>query len=802
MLGTVVPLMLERGATPRADRSLLGNLGNQLGPLIGLGGTLLFLTALARTVGLGAAGWFVGLAVGLTLNLALARALWRDSSARLGPAGWVTMIRATLVVGVAALTAVSFERDVAVATLVTLAALALVLDFVDGWIARRTATESALGARMDAEVDALLILVLSVEVAPSAGAWVLAIGLARYAFLVAGWALPWMRAPLPRRDWRKTVTASQGIALVIAAAQVVPSAVSRVLLAIALVMLAESFGRDVWWLWRYRHAPARVAAGRTRHPAVTAALTLVAVAVVWVALVAPIRPWLLTPGSFVRLPLEGLVVVALALMMPTRLRRVVPWLAGPALGVLVLIKLFDFGFFMFLDRPFNPVEDWSYLSIGAGTVGDTFGARDARLLVAAAVVIGFAALVIPALAVAQLTRVAARHRERSLQTVAALTAVWALCWGLGAQISGVGIASTSAAQLAVNEVHAVQADLRDRGRFRALIARKDPYRDIPPGRLLNGLRGKDVLLVFIESYGQMAVQGTSFSPAIDHVVNTGTQRLQADGFSSRSGWLNSSTWGGGSWLADATLQSGVWVDTPSRYSELIASKRLTLSAAFRRAGWRTIADLPATHVAWPEGHSFYHYEKTLVEARWEVEQESWDRESLGYRGPGFGFSPMPDQYALQGLQKLELARRHRPPVFSEIFLTSSHEPWTRIPPLIAWRRVGNGSIFWRLPIEHTGLTDPQKGYAESIQYSLRALYSFVERYGTRNTVLVVLGDEQPARIMQPAGHEVPITIIAHDPKVISRLASWGWTDGMLPAPTAPVWLESAFRNRFFNAFDH
>ena len=504
----------------------------------------------------------------------------------------------------------------------------------------------------------------------------------------------------------------------------------------------------------------------------------------------------------VRLPLEGLVVVGLAVALPTRARRIVPWLAGPALGVLVLIKLFDLGFFMFLDRPFNPVEDWSYLPIGVATVGATFGNRDAHLVVAAAVVIGLAALVIPALAVGQLTRVAALHRERSLRTVAVLTAVWALCWVFGAQISGLGIASTSAAQLAVNEVHAVQADLRDQARFGALIARKDPYRDTPPNRLLKGLRGKDVLLVFIESYGQMAVQGTSFSPAIDDVVNAGTQQLQADGFSSRSGWLTSSTWGGGSWLADATLQSGVWVDTPSRYSELIASKRFTLSAAFRRAGWRTIADLPATHVAWPEGHSFYHYDKTLVEARWEVAQESWDRKSLGYHGPGFGFSPMPDQYALQGLQRLELATRHRPPVFSEIFLTSSHEPWTRIPPLIAWNRLGNGSIFWRLPIERTGLTDPQRGYAESIQYSLRALYSFVERYGTKNTVLVVLGDEQPARIIEPAGREVPITIIAHDPNVIRRLASWGWTDGMLPAPTAPVWLEGAFRDRFFNAFDH
>ena len=67
-----------------------------------------------------------------------------------------------------------------------LAAVALALDYVDGYVARRTGTESTLGARWDGEVDAFLILVLAVYVAPSAGAWVLLIGLARYAFLVAG----------------------------------------------------------------------------------------------------------------------------------------------------------------------------------------------------------------------------------------------------------------------------------------------------------------------------------------------------------------------------------------------------------------------------------------------------------------------------------------------------------------------------------------------------------------------------------------------------------------------------------------
>ena len=108
-----------------------------------------------------------------------------------------------------------------------------------------------------------------------------------------------MRAPLPRRDWRKVVAATQGITLTIAAADVLPPALTRAALAVALALLAESFGRDVWWLWRHRHA-ADAAVGRrgaARTPpddsvraGIAAVLTILALLVVWVALVAPNQP--------------------------------------------------------------------------------------------------------------------------------------------------------------------------------------------------------------------------------------------------------------------------------------------------------------------------------------------------------------------------------------------------------------------------------------------------------------------------------------------------------------------------------
>jgi len=216
------------------------------GPVIGLISQVLLLAALGGTVGLTGAGWVVGLTCGVILNATLAHGLSRYRSDRLTAADWVTLGRATLAVGVAALVAESFDHRTPVAMLVSLAALALVLDGVDGWVARRTRTTETLGARFDAEVDAFLILVLSVYVARSAGAWVVAIGAARYAFLAAGWPLPWMRAPLPPRYWSKVVAATQGIVLTVAAADVVPLALSRAVLLAALVLLSESFGRHVW----------------------------------------------------------------------------------------------------------------------------------------------------------------------------------------------------------------------------------------------------------------------------------------------------------------------------------------------------------------------------------------------------------------------------------------------------------------------------------------------------------------------------------------------------------------------------
>jgi phosphatidylglycerophosphate synthase len=209
------------------------------------------LALLSVIAGLGPVGWLAATGYTAAVCVALAGAL-HPGTARLGPADKVTLARSTLVGWVAALVADGVHQPAPVALLVAPAAVALLLDAVDGMVARRTGTTSPLGARFDMEVDAFLILVLSAAVAVVLGPWVLAIGLMRYAFVAAGRALVWLRAPIPPSRTGKAVAAVQGVVLLVAAAGVLPPAVSAGAVALALAALVWSFGRSVLWLYRNR----------------------------------------------------------------------------------------------------------------------------------------------------------------------------------------------------------------------------------------------------------------------------------------------------------------------------------------------------------------------------------------------------------------------------------------------------------------------------------------------------------------------------------------------------------------------
>jgi hypothetical protein len=182
---------------------------------------------------------------------------------------------------------------------------------------------------------------------------------------------------------------------------------------------------------------------------------------------------------------------------------------------------------------------------------------------------------------------------------------------------------------------------------------------------------------------------------------------------------------------------------------------------------------------------------------------------LGYRGPKFSWSTMPDQYALEAFQRLAHGKKRDRPLMAEVILTSSHQPWAPIPRMVGWDQLGDGSVFD--PIQEAGhkvsevYNDTAKSraeYGKSIEYSVTALTQWLERYGTDDTVLVFLGDHQPIAKVSgaDADRDVPISVVAKDPKVLDKIADWNWTDGLEPAQDAPVWKMSSFRDRFLTAY--
>lgn len=214
---------------------------------------LVLLAALAGAVGLGPLGWVVGTGFAAGLWTLLDGAAQRSGTRALGPANLVTLTRAVLVGGVAALVADGLAGAVTpVVTLLVLASVALALDGVDGRVARRTRTVTPLGARFDMEVDAFLVLVLSLHVAVLVSPWALAIGAMRYAYVAAGFLLPWLRGALPPRFSAKVVAAGAGIALVVAAADALPRVPATALVLGTLGAVAWSFALSVTWLWQAR----------------------------------------------------------------------------------------------------------------------------------------------------------------------------------------------------------------------------------------------------------------------------------------------------------------------------------------------------------------------------------------------------------------------------------------------------------------------------------------------------------------------------------------------------------------------
>ena len=171
---------------------------------------------------------------------------------RFGSANTVTLVRAAIVCLLASLYGEQWGHNALIVTAVAI--FALTLDGVDGWLARLRGTESRFGARFDMETDALLVLVLSMLAWESgrAGAWVLAAGAMRYAFLAGGLAWPWLDRPLPASRRRKTICVLQLVALIACVAPILPDRWRTAAGVAAVLMVSASFAADVAWLFQRR----------------------------------------------------------------------------------------------------------------------------------------------------------------------------------------------------------------------------------------------------------------------------------------------------------------------------------------------------------------------------------------------------------------------------------------------------------------------------------------------------------------------------------------------------------------------
>ena len=296
------------------------------------------------------------------------------------------------------------------------------------------------------------------------------------------------------------------------------------------------------------------------------------------------------------------------------------------------------------------------------------------------------------------------------------------------------------------------------------------------GSDLQRLGSADLFLIFLESYG-----ATTYDRP-EHVARLASKRdalaaaAAATGRGIVSAFVESPTFGGASWLAHASLLSGLDVRDGDAYNLLMIERRETLVRTFARGGYRTVALMPGLRQDWREGAWFYGFD------------EIYDAARLDYRGPEFGWWRIPDQYALAKLDRIEVAPHSRRPVFVFFPTITSHAPFRPVPPYQAeWQRL-LGDRPYDPEVERV-LRDYRAewqnldpAYADSVGYALEWLGGYLSERRDTELVLVVLGDHQP-----PVGvggerpsWEVPVHVIAKRGPLLDALAASGFAAGLAP----------------------
>ena len=296
------------------------------------------------------------------------------------------------------------------------------------------------------------------------------------------------------------------------------------------------------------------------------------------------------------------------------------------------------------------------------------------------------------------------------------------------------------------------------------------------GSDLARIAGADVFVIFVESYGATTYDRPEHAARLAASRSALAAAVTATGGEVVSAFVESPTFGGASWLAHASLLTGLDVRSGDAYNLLMTEKRDTLVQAFAREGYRTVALMPGLRRKWREGAAFYSFDEIYGAGR------------LDYRGPEFGWWRIPDQYALARLDEAEVARQPRRPLFVFFPTINSHAPFRPTPPYQPdWARLLSDRPFdadveRALAAQRTDWTNLEPAYAESIAYALGWLGGYLRERPEADAVLVVIGDHQPPVGVggeQPSW-EVPVHVIAKRRGVLDALVAGGFTRGLEP----------------------
>jgi len=488
-----------------------------------------------------------------------------------------------------------------------------------------------------------------------------------------------------------------------------------------------------------------------------------------------------TVDHWLRWPVE-LPVAVLALMIVPR--RLVP-MVGAVLAALVLtvllLRLGDLGARFAFGRAFSPLADLHLLLQGWSLASQSVGRVRALVVIGAVTAVLAALFVMLAYGFTRARDLGPVARHRLGAGAAVLLSV-GLTLGALQRPGGPDfrVRADIGTEL-VERLDTLHRAVLDQRAFTAELG-DDPV-TVPPRFAALGER--DLIVLFVESYGRSFVDAPLFS-ARAHVALADLHRLATDGaMQVRSGWLDAPIRGGRSWLAHATFASGVSLSNQARFDRLLTSDRRSLPALLSDAGRDSVTVLPVVSTPWVEG-AWYRVDRFI------------DGPALGYRGKGFGYVTMPDQYTLSAFQANVRAPALQP-LAATIGLLGSHAPWGPLALPVPWDKVGDGSIFdgshrTGRPISWTDPVPVREAYARSLELTLARVGEYLQRYGD-DAVVIVLGDHQPASIIAgwaPNAH-VPVHVFANDERLLQRLPGDSFTDGTLPAPGSKALPMAAMR---------